>query len=417
MAKFRHLLKNRNFFLLWLGQIISQFGDRLDQMALIALIYVKAPGSTFQMAKLFSFTIIPVFLIGPIAGVYVDRWDRRRTMYITDFLRGLLVLIIPLFLIHRDSMVLIYILVFLIFCIGRFFIPAKMSIIPDIVKKEELLIANSLISTTGMIAAGIGLGLGGLIVDFLGPRGGFFLDAATFFISSTLIFFIVRKSSLPRYKITNVSKEIIEVVKKSVMSEIKDGLLYLFKLKQMKAVVAVWFILWAGLGSVYIVSIVFVQEALNSMTGILGLLATILCIGLFVGTIFYGKFGQGIPTFKAIFYSLTTAGIVLGAFASTLEVYPSFLIASILAFMLGFAISPITIVSNTLIHQFADEKMLGRTFTSLEITGHLAFLIFMLISAKIAENVARVNILIAVSIIFSIIGIFGIIKQGRSKND
>jgi len=80
MARFRHIVRNRNFSLLWFSQIVSQFGDRLNQMALLALIYRFAPGSTIQIAKLMAFTIIPVFLIGPMAGVYVDRWDRRRTM-------------------------------------------------------------------------------------------------------------------------------------------------------------------------------------------------------------------------------------------------------------------------------------------------------------------------------------------------
>ena len=98
MARFREVLKNRNFFLLWSGQIISQLGDRLDQMALIAFIYQRAPGSAIQIAKILSFTIIPVFLIGPLAGVYVDRWDRRRTMYVCDFLRSILVFTIPFLL-------------------------------------------------------------------------------------------------------------------------------------------------------------------------------------------------------------------------------------------------------------------------------------------------------------------------------
>ena len=104
MAKFREVLKNRNFFLLWSGQIISQLGDRLGQMALIAFVYLRAPGSTLQIAKILSFTIIPVFLIGPLAGVYVDRWDRRKTMYICDFIRSLLVLTIPLFLFYIKNL-------------------------------------------------------------------------------------------------------------------------------------------------------------------------------------------------------------------------------------------------------------------------------------------------------------------------
>jgi len=153
MSRFREVLKNRNFFLLWLGQIISQLGDRLGQMALIAFVYLRAPGSAIGIAKILSFTIIPVFLIGPIAGVYVDRWDRRKTMYICDFLRAVLVFTIPFFLFYAKSLVPIYVIIFVTFSIGRFFVPAKLSIVPDLIEKKDLLLANSLVNTTGMIAA------------------------------------------------------------------------------------------------------------------------------------------------------------------------------------------------------------------------------------------------------------------------
>ena len=152
MARFREVLKNRDFFFLWLGQIISQFGERLAQMALIGLVYMRFPGSTIQLAKTLSLTILPVFLIGPVAGVYVDRWDRRRTMFICDFLRSFFVWLIPLFLFLQRPLSSIYILIFITFSVGRFFIPAKLSIIPYLVRKENLLMANSLVNITAMIA-------------------------------------------------------------------------------------------------------------------------------------------------------------------------------------------------------------------------------------------------------------------------
>jgi hypothetical protein len=73
MVKFRDVLTNRDFLFLWLGQIVSNFGDRLNQMALVALVYQRNPGNEVALAKLISFTIIPVFIIGPIAGVWVSR--------------------------------------------------------------------------------------------------------------------------------------------------------------------------------------------------------------------------------------------------------------------------------------------------------------------------------------------------------
>jgi MFS family permease len=290
-----------------------------------------------------------------------------------------------------------------------------MSIIPDLVKQDELLLANSLISTTGMIAAGIGLGIGGILVDKIGPKGGFYIDAVSFFISAILIFLIVRKIHLPRYKLSNISKEIVEVIQKSVATEIKEGLLYLFKLKNVREVVILWFILWAGLGSVYIVAIVFVQEMLKSMTGALGILATCLCAGLFFGSMLYGRFGHNISTYKAIFVSLISGGITLGLFATAISLYPSFPLAIILSSILGITLAPITIAANTLIHKCVDENMLGRSFASLEIFGHLAFVIFMLLAAKLAEFIPDLNILITVSVIFCLIGIIGLIKNWKVK--
>lgn len=120
MLHFRNIITNRNFLLLWVGQIISQFGDRLNQMALIALVFKRAPGSTFELAKLMTLTIIPVFLIGPIAGVYVDRWDRRRTMFVCDLIRAVLVFLIPFYFLQFHSLLLVYVVVFLAFCLSRF---------------------------------------------------------------------------------------------------------------------------------------------------------------------------------------------------------------------------------------------------------------------------------------------------------
>ncbi|MDD2689402.1 MAG: MFS transporter, partial [Candidatus Omnitrophica bacterium] len=276
MSKFRGVLKNRNFFLLWLGQIISQLGDRLGQMALIAFVYLRAPGSTIEIAKILSFTIIPVFLIGPIAGVYVDRWDRRRTMFTCDFLRSILVLVIPLFLFYAKIIIPIYFIIFIVFSIGRFFVPAKLSIIPDLVEKKDLLMANSLVNTTGMIAAILGFGISGVLVEHLGARSGFYLDALSFLVSGLLIFSIAKKSAASSMNLKKVSKEIVEVIRKSVLQEIREGILYFIQKKDIRFTAGIIFILWSALGAVYVVLIVFVQTTLHSATQDLGLLIMLL---------------------------------------------------------------------------------------------------------------------------------------------
>jgi len=98
----------------------------------------------------------------PFAGVFVDRFDRRTTLFFCDLARAGLVLLIPLVIIKEHSLGLLYATVLAIFCFSRFYVPAKMSIIPDIVTKDNLFKANSLITTTGMIATALGAAVGAL---------------------------------------------------------------------------------------------------------------------------------------------------------------------------------------------------------------------------------------------------------------
>ncbi len=404
MARFREVLKNRNFFLLWSGQIISQLGDRLDQMALIAFIYQRAPGSTLQIAKILSFTIIPVFLIGPLAGVYVDRWDRRRTMYICDFLRSILVFTIPFFLFYTKSLAPVYLIIFIIFSIGRFFVPAKLSIIPDLVDKKDLLIANSLVNTTGMIAAILGFGISGVLVQWLGAKKGFYLDSLSFLISAIFIF-LISKRFVVAMNFKRVGQEIIEVIRKSVFQEIKEGVSYFIRKKEIRFTAGVIFALWSALGAVYVVVIVFVQKALHSATKDLGLLVMFLGIGLFLGSLVYGKFGQRISHYKVIFVSLVLSGIMLNIFALGIYNYPNFILAAFLSLCLGLIIAPIMIASNTIIHNVSDNDMLGKIFSSFEIVMHLGFLLFMFVSSMLAERFPPLLILVIVGGLLSSLGL------------
>ncbi|MDD5669242.1 MAG: MFS transporter [Candidatus Omnitrophica bacterium] len=404
MSKFHEILKNRDFFLLWLGQIISQIGDRLSQMALIGFVYLRAPGSTIEMAKILSFTIIPVFVIGPIAGVYVDRWNRRRTMFICDLIRAILVLTIPLFLFYSKNLSIIYVIIFLTFSIGRFFVPAKLSIVPELVLKKDLLLANSLVNTTGMLAAVFGFGVSGLVVEWMGPKSGFYLDALSFLFSGLCIFFIGKKT-VDSIKLREKSHKLVEVIKKSLLSEIKEGVFYFIKNKNIRFTAAIIFILWSALGAIYVVLIAFIQKNLHSATKDLGLLIMFLGFGLFSGSILYGRFGSRISPYKMIFSSLIVSGIMLILFASGIQRYPCFLTAGLLAFVFGITVAPIMIASNTIVHNVSENHMHGKIFSSMEIVMHLGFLIFMFISSMLAEIFTPASILISVGGIVIALGV------------
>lgn len=411
MLSFINNKEHRNFFRFWFAQLISQFGDRVHQMALVGLIATKAPGSSFELAKLLSFTIIPVFIVGPIAGVLVDRWDRRTTMFVCDFIRGLLVLAIAWWLIDLESMVPLYIAVFLIFTLSRFHVPAKMSIIPLMVKTENLHVANSLVSVTGMIAFVAGAVLGGMIVENFGSRGGFLWDAATYFISGLLVFSMtkLRTTTIDPEEISKAAKDLVKA-QKNVWTEIKEGIRYIADERKIRFIFLMMTIMFAAAGAVYVVIIVFIQQAFSTVTKDLGFLAIPLGAGLFIGSMAYSKWGGKVSKFDAMFTSLLLGGLMVGIFAIFVEGTHSRGLAMGLAGLMGFVIGPAVIAANTVINQVCVNHMSGKVFAALEFVMHLAFLVSMLGCSLLAEHVARVWILVGVGGIFFSVGIIGLIK-------
>ena len=408
MWKFIQNKSNRNFLRFWLAQLISQFGDRVHQMALVGLIAARSPGSSMELAKLLAFTIIPVFIIGPVAGVYVDRWDRRATLFICDFIRGLLVLCIAFYLMDRHSLVPLYAAVFLIFSFSRFYVPAKMSFIPQMVQKQDLLIANSLITVTGMIALVLGALFGGLIVEYAGSRGGFIWDAVTFFISGSLVFSIsnIRQWRINKERIVGTGREMIQA-EKTVWKEINEGIRYIFCQKKIRFIFVMMSVLFAAAGGIYVVLITFIQDTFKTVTKDLGFLAVPLGIGLFLGSVAYGRWGTKVSKWKMIFWSLILGGFMIALFAAFVQGTHNRWLAMGLALVVGFVIGPVVIASNTVVHEVCASTMSGKVFSALEFVMHLAFLLAMLASAYAAEYISRVWILMAVGVIFLGVGVFG----------
>ncbi|HPN88632.1 MAG TPA: MFS transporter [Candidatus Omnitrophota bacterium] len=418
ILKFLTQSNNRNFQRLWWAQLISQFGDRIHQLALVGLVYERAGGSPTTLAKILAFTIIPVFLIQPFAGVFVDRWDRRLTLFLCDIFRGFLVLLIPLIFFFWNSLIPIYIIVFLVFCFSRFYMPAKMSIIPDIVKGPDLLMANSLVSTTGMIAFVLGCALGGFLIDWFGARNGFIVDAFTFFLSAGIIFFITLPQQLKKQWQQMKTEKIWEQVKekrKSVLAEIKEGFLYLRAQKDIRFIINMLFILLAAAGSVYVTIIVFIQKSFNSVTKHLGVLAVCLGAGLFLGAMLYGRYGKKFKWYQTIFFCLILGGAMLIIFTFFVQYIQQIFLTMILAVALGLSIGPIFIASNTVVHLVSDENMRGKMFSALEIVIHLAFLAAMLISSWLSQYIGQLWVLIITGSAIFIVGIIGIVKDYKGE--
>ena len=409
---------NWPFLRFGLAQLISQFGDRVHQMALVGLIAQRAPGSSFELAKLLAFTIIPVFIIGPIAGVYVDRWDRKMTLFICDILRGLLVLAIAFILLDVKSIWPIYAAVFLIFTLSRFYVPAKMSFVPQMVEETDLHIANSLVTVTGMIALVLGALFGGLIVEWHGAKGGFVFDALTFFTSATLLFSVsvMQKMKQTQTSVQDMGRQ-AAAAHRTVWAEISEGVAYISAQKQLTFIFFMMSLLFAAAGAVYVVIIVFIQQSFGTTTKDLGYMAVPLGIGLFIGSMMYGRFGKNVAAFRMMFLSLMAGGLMMAVFSLIVAHTQQRALAMGIAALVGLVLGPVVIASNTVVHQICATQMSGKVFAALEFVMHLAFLAAMLLSSFAAEHVPRMWILVVVGVIFFGVGLIGlcIFSQDRVK--
>ncbi|MFH2138442.1 MAG: MFS transporter [Candidatus Omnitrophota bacterium] len=409
MSKFSEVLKEKNFLCFWLGQVISQFGDRLNQMALIALVFQRMGGSALGLAKIMSFTIIPSFLISPIAGAYVDRWNHKYTMIVTDLIRAFLVLCIPVFFTKSDSLVPVYMVVFMVFSASCFFLPSKFSIIPELVSKENLLIANSLTNTTMMLAAVFGVGLGGALIEKVGAKGGFYIDFATYLVSAVLLSAVIIKNRNPEKK-PLPQEDIAQLIKQSVFTDIKEGIKYVFAHPYLRFVFQTIFVLMAGAGALYIMAIVFIQNIFASVTKDLGVLSVFVGAGFFIGALICGRFGNKVHKVKIIFFGLIFSGIFIASFALLLHFYPWLPLAAGIAVLIGVSVGPIFISSNTLIHEVIKSEMRGRIFSSLGIVMNLGFLMFMFIASKLSEVFNPMWVILGVSFCFILYGLLGLVK-------
>jgi MFS family permease len=184
------LALNGSFSALWTGQLISLFGDRVNQLALGAFVY-EVTDSAFALALTFLVATLPNLLFSPIAGTFVDRWDRKQVLVVSDILRAALVLLVPVAVLV--DVWLAYPLVFLITTVSLFFRPARVAILPQIVPEEDLLSANSALWVGETIADVVNYPIAGLFVVFLAgslPLA-FWFDAVTYLASAALLAAIV----------------------------------------------------------------------------------------------------------------------------------------------------------------------------------------------------------------------------------
>lgn len=179
------LRRNPPFRRLWYGQIVSQLGDWLDNVALYTLVFTLT-GSGLAVGLLLLIEFLPPAFVGPAAGIVLDRLPRKLVMVLADIGRAMLVLLL-LFVDSPDMLWLVYTVVALKVSLTAFFEPARSALLPDVVAPQDLVIANALSGVTWSMVLAFGAALGGLIAGLLGTQAAFLADAGSFLLSAWLI--------------------------------------------------------------------------------------------------------------------------------------------------------------------------------------------------------------------------------------
>jgi MFS family permease len=182
----RLLTRNRNYRYTWFGQIVSEAGDHFNNVAVLSLA-IQETHSGRVIAAIMLSRAIPAVLAGPLAGVLLDRFDRRRVMIASDLVRGFVALGFIAAVAYQQAW-LLYVLSALLMIASPFFTSGRSAILPSIATDDELHRANSLTQTTGWMTLAVGAFLGGTTVARFGYQLAFIFNSLSFFFSAYCIF-------------------------------------------------------------------------------------------------------------------------------------------------------------------------------------------------------------------------------------
>ncbi len=397
------LALNGSFSALWTGQFISLFGDRIHQIALTFLV-AGVTDSPLAVAFVFVAATIPNLLLSPIAGTYVDRWNQRDVMIVSDLLRAALVLMIPIA--AAANIYLVYPFVFLITSISIFFRPARVAVLPRIVRRDELLTANSAMWAGETFADVIGYPLAGIFVAFLGSALplAFWFDAATYAASAMLIATI----AVPAVK-RRRSTDAAGATATSVLAEMREGFHFLRRDTVLFANTIQATFAQFAIGSLTALTPIFVRDVLAPPNvdpkAAYAFLETAIGVGNLVGGFVIGLIGARLAKGRSVIAGYVMWGVTMILFALSGNLLVDFGIL----FGAGIANMVFVIPSQVLFQERTPADMIGR------VVGFRFALVFgsmtlaMALGGLAAQAVGTVPVLVVSGLISIAAGLAGLL--------
>ncbi len=404
---FAAILKNRGFMLLWIGQLFSQLADKVLLVLLIALLTKYLPANVVDDTGRFylymAFTI-PAILFGSAGGVIVDRVPKKLIMVGSDVVRGVMTLLIPF--LPREFAVLL-IVTFVISTVTQFFAPAEQATIPLLVRRECLMAANALFSSTMMGALIIGNAVGDLMLrwarSFSEGFGQELVVGGLYLISALIMMPINFKERRP------LDDE------KTAINPLKDfvqGLRYLKKNR----------LVWNAMLQIVTLYCVFAAliELAIRLAVKLGLEETKYTffvasagVGMVLGAVAMGSFGEKLHHKPLPLIGFLSMAFVLGmlTFAQNLP------FALGLCVLLGLGAAFINVPMQTLIQQQTPPAMHGKVFGFQNHAINIALSAPLLITTRLVNAYGLTPVLIGMSITVAFVGVWAWRNTSRVLQD
>jgi CRP-like cAMP-binding protein/sugar phosphate permease len=345
---------------MWSGQFVSTMGSALTSLASSILVY-RLTGSAASVGLMLIATAAPSMLVGLFAGVFVDRFDRRRIMIVADILRAVLVLLIPFLVPH--SIVWLYVIVALTSAIGQFYDPAHESILPEVATEEELASANSLMAISSFGSTAIGFAASGLIAAAADIRWAFYLDALTFVVSMACII-MIRVKHIPADESASV---------KMVVRNLKAGMQHLINTPILRSLFLVAIPVMISFGFSNALLLPFSAKALGASEFVYGIQEALTSLGFVVASLLMAGTFDRMREGPWIALSFIGMGVV-GAFYSAAHSIP---LAILLVTISGFLNAPSTIGRRLVIQRNTPREMRGRVNSAFFVARDLFFIVGM----------------------------------------
>ena len=403
----RPLLLQRDFAALWWGQLISLWGDRINYLALNGLVQQHTrdyhdPGQSSLMLSLHgTVSVLPVLMFAPFAGPWVDRWNLRHVLIVSDVLRALLVLVIPAVYAATHHAAPVWTLVFLMFTCNVFFLPAKSAMTPEIVPREQLLAANTLLAVAGIAGTVLGFAMGGWGVDHWGWSVALTLDAITYGVS-------VISLALVRYR--PQLRQAVEVTARGYGRELMDGLAVVRRSPPVGLALTALGAVWLGGGFVQVAGIQHIQRAASipgaeRIAGLGGAFG----LGAALATWWVNARGRHLPRAAV----LGTGMILAGVWLVCLAVSTRYAVFAIAAFLVGACIAPAFVLTETLVQEGTDLRQRGRVFSLRDFAMRALLLVSLAVATLLTPLLGTSATLVVAAACVASAGVLALLWRGR----